>query len=119
LPEKELKNLINKQIVTDATPLEEPKNPDTAAVFKLYELIASPSQVAEMRQKLEMGGYGWGHAKKDLLDAILERFAEERKKYDYFMQNPGEVEEELQKGALKARETARAVLGRVRSNLGF
>jgi hypothetical protein len=35
------------------------------------------------------------------------------------MQNPGEVEEELQKGALKARETARAVLGRVRSNLGF
>jgi tryptophanyl-tRNA synthetase len=66
-----------------------------------------------------MGGYGWGHAKKDLLDAILERFAEERKKYDYFMQNPGEVEEELKKGALKARETARAVLGRVRSNLGF
>lgn len=119
LPEKELKNVINKQILTDASSLEDSKNPDTAAVYNIYKLIADTDQSQEMRNKLLAGGYGWGHAKKDLLDAVLSRFADERLKYDHYMQNPAIVEEELKKGAEKAQKIASVVMHRVREKIGY
>jgi tryptophanyl-tRNA synthetase len=61
LPEKDLLKVI-KTIITDATPLEEPKNPDTCNVFKLYSLIAEPIQISEMHNNYTKGGYGYGHA---------------------------------------------------------
>jgi tryptophanyl-tRNA synthetase len=73
LPEKELDKQI-KRIVTDATPLEEPKNPDTCIVFKLYSFLADESQIAAMREKYIAGGYGYGHAKKDFLELILSKY---------------------------------------------
>ena len=118
LPEKELKKQV-MSIVTDSTPLEDPKNPDTCHVFALYKLLATPGQVAEMRSLYTAGGYGYGHAKKALLELILERFAEERKAYDYWMSHPNELESALQAGAQKAAATGNAVLKRFRTALGF
>lgn len=117
--EKELKKAINKQIVTDATPLEDPKDPDSNPIVKLFSLISSEAATNELIDKLKAGGYGWGHAKKDLLEALVNGFAQERERYNYYMENPSEVEAELQKGAEKAREIARAVLDRVRNKLGY
>lgn len=119
LPEKQLKKAINKQIITDATPLEEPKDPDSNTVYQLFELIASKEDAQTLREKLQAGGYGWGHAKKDLLGMILQRFEEERSQYDFYMQNPEKIEEELQRGAKKARAVASTVLQRVRQKLGY
>ena len=68
---KALKKYINKNIVTDATPLEDPKEPNGSVVWELYKLVASESDAAGMAEKLRAGGYGWGHAKKDLLDALV------------------------------------------------
>ncbi len=118
LSEKELKKII-MSIVTDATPLEDPKNPDTCNVFALYKLIASDSQVSEMRENYSKGGYGYGHAKTALLELLLEKYKLERETYNYYMSNREELDKKLQLGANKARVIAKATLKRVREKLGF
>jgi tryptophanyl-tRNA synthetase len=119
LSEKELKDVINKKIITDATPLEEPKDAENSVVYKLFKLIASAEASAELKSKLESGGYGWGHAKKDLFETIVSTYSKERKIYNHYMSHPGELEERLLAGAGKARVTAQNTLSRVRKSLGY
>ena len=116
--QKKLKKQV-MSIVTDSTPLEEPKNPDTCHVFALYKLLASPEQTQEMRTKYQGGNYGYGHAKKELLELILTRFKNERERYQLYMDHPEEMDVLLRKGAEKARVVARQVLARVREKIGF
>lgn len=118
LPKKQLKKQV-MSIVTDSTPLEEPKDPDTCLVFEIYSLLANAGQVKEMREKYLAGGYGYGHAKKELLELILDKFASERESFDHYMSNPEEIEKMLLAGADKVRPVAREVLGRVKGALGF
>ena len=117
--EKSIKKLINKNIITDNTPLEDSKDPNSSTVYKLFQLIASKESSDEMANKLLAGGYGWGHAKKELINEITNRFAPEREKFNHYMNHPKEVEDILQKGALKAKKVANATLNRVRKNLGY
>lgn len=119
LPEKELKDVINKKIITDATAMEDAKDAEGSVVYKLYKFIATAGAANEMKQKLEAGGYGWGHAKKDLLEAILTRFAAERDTFQRYMNDKSELENQLQIGAAKARTVATATLARVREKLGY
>lgn len=119
MDEKALKKELNKKIVTDDTPLEEPKDAEGSTIYKLYKLIASSENASEMKTQLEAGGYGWGHAKKDLLECILHRFSEERKRYSHYMENKKELDEFLSLGAEKARKVAKEVLGRVRKSFGY
>lgn len=118
LPEKELKKQV-MSIVTDSTPLEEPKNPDTCNVFKLFSLVAAPEQVTEMRQKYLAGNYGYGHAKKELLACLVESFAKERELFQHYMSNLPELEAKLQAGEAKARAYAQQKLKTVREKLGY
>ena len=119
LPEKELKDVINKKIATDSTALEDPKDPNANAICALMQLIAGDQPTQELRDKLTAGGYGWGHAKKDLLGAILDRFKNEREQFNHWMSHPEALEEVLQEVAAKARLVAQATLGRVRERLGY
>jgi tryptophanyl-tRNA synthetase len=119
LPEKALKDVINKQIVTDATALEDPKDPGSNAICALTELIGGQEVSGQMKQNLVAGGYGWGHAKKELLGLILDRFSKERSAYSELIQDKTTLNHILLKGAEKARVTAQATLGRVRKNLGY
>ncbi len=118
LPEKQLKKQV-MSIETDSTPLEAPKNPDNCNVFAIYSLVAELEKVEEMRQNYLAGGYGYGHAKKELLQTILEKYAGPREAFDRYMNKPELLEEELAEGAEKARPIAREVLQRVRAALGF
>jgi tryptophanyl-tRNA synthetase len=118
LPEKELKKVV-MAIITDSTPMEDPKNPETDNVFAIYKLIASPEQTEQMRQNYLAGNYGYGHAKKELLDLILLKFSKEREMFNYYMENEAVLEEKLRAGAEKARKIARPVLKMVREKLGF
>lgn len=118
LPENELYKQI-KRIVTDTTPLEEPKNPDTCLVFKLYSLVASNDQIALMREKYLAGGYGYGHAKKEFLEVILDRYKKQREIFNFYMENPEELEKKLKHGEEKAREIASATIKEVRKILKF
>jgi tryptophanyl-tRNA synthetase len=118
LPEKALKKQI-MGIVTDSTPLEEPKNPNICNVFKLYELVASEADIASMRAQYEAGGFGYGHAKKALLETILDTFSDERKKFDDLLAHPQKLDHILAEGAAKAARVADETLSRVRQALGF
>ena len=116
--DKALKKNINK-IVTDSTPLEDPKDPDTCNAFTIYSLLASPDQIEEMRNNYKGGNYGYGHAKKAILDLVKEQFEEQRATYFELMDNTAKIEEELAKGAEKARKTASKTLERLRNKLGM
>lgn len=118
LPEKELKKNVNS-IITDSTPLEEPKDPDTCNVFKLFALVADESQTAELRNKYLEGNFGYGHAKKEFLDLILSKYSEERKAFNYYMENTAELEQKLAQGEARAKEASREILQKVRKALGF
>jgi tryptophanyl-tRNA synthetase len=118
LPEKKLRKQIMK-IETDSTPMEEPKNPDTCNLFSLYKLIASDDQVIKMHSNYEGGNYGYGHAKQDFFELLLDRFSKERERYDYFMNNLNEIDTVLSVGAEKAMIIANTVLSRVRSKIGY
>ncbi|MFY7730674.1 MAG: tryptophan--tRNA ligase [Flavobacterium sp.] len=108
-----------KLIKTDATPLEDPKNPDTDNVFAIYKLLATPEQTEAMRANYLAGNYGYGHAKQALFELICEKFKTVREKYAYYMANLNELDAELSKGAEKAATQANSVLARVREKLGF
>ena len=113
---------LRKQIMsieTDSTPLEEPKNPDTCNCFTLYKLLASSAQIEKMRANYEGGNYGYGHSKQELFELIVEKFATEREKYNYYINNLEEVDALLLKGAEKASKVANGVLQRVRTKLGY
>jgi len=118
LPKNQLKKQINS-IETDSTPLEEPKNPDTCNAFAIYKLLATQSQIEEMRQNYLSGGYGYGHAKKAILELILDKYETERERFDYYMTHKNELDKVLKEGAEKARIVANDVLGRVRFKLGL
>ncbi len=118
LPEKELKKVI-LSIQTDSTPLEEPKNPDTCIVFKLFSLLASHEQILSLKNKYLAGGFGYGHAKNELLSLILDIYKDERLKFNQIILDESYLQRELEKGALKANTIAEVVIKRVKSKLGF
>ncbi len=118
LPENELKK-VTKKILSDSKALEEPKDPDSDVTFKLFSLIASESEIAEMRSNYTNGGYGYGHAKQALLACILEKFDEPRRIFNYYMENNEELESILVAGEEKARSVAQHTIGKVRNVLGF
>lgn len=108
-----------KTIQTDSKPLEEPKNTDTCNVFKLYQLLGTPEQIATMRANYEGGNYGYGHAKQALYDLIVVKFEKERALYNHYINHLEEVDQLLLAGAKKASAVADVVLKRVREKLGF
>lgn len=116
--EKTLKKQI-MGIISDSKSLEDPKDPSTDATFALYKLIASQEQIEEMSAHYLAGNYGYGHAKKALLELVLETYKTPRSQYDYLMQHTDELEAQLLIGAQKAREKASEVLARVRSTIGL
>ncbi len=118
LPEKKLRKQV-MTILSDSKGLEEPKDPDTCNIFAIYKLIASDEQIAKMRQNYLGGNYGYGHAKQELYELILEKYAAERTLFNEYMENPERIEEKLLQGAAKAKPVAQEVLKRVKRKLGF
>jgi tryptophanyl-tRNA synthetase len=117
-PEKELKKEV-MGIVTDSTPMEEPKDPEANTVYQLFKLVAPTEAVADMAAKFQAGNYGYGHAKKELLAALLDGFRQERETFDRLMADREAIDAELAKGAAKACAVARGVLDRVRERCGY
>ena len=118
LPEKELKKVV-MSIVTDSKGLEEPKDPETDNVFKLYRLLGSEKQTEELRQNYIKGGFGYGHAKTALLELILDTYKEQRITFDKLMADTSVLEKELAIGEAKASKMANEKLKQVREVIGF
>lgn len=118
LPEKQLKKQI-MSIQTDSTPLESPKDYKNCNVHKIFKLIAERDHTEIVENKYKQGGYGYGHAKSELYELILNKFKIQRQKYSSLMSNKKEIDDVLCKGASKALITASDVLRRVKTKLGY
>jgi|SRR5690554_2624332 len=118
LSDKELRKQVMK-IETDSTPMEDPKDPETCNVFKLFKLLASPIQINELAKQYRGGNFGYGHAKQALYELLIENFKEQREKFNYYINNTDEIDDILSDGAAKAREVAHKTLYRIRRELGY
>lgn len=114
----ELKKKV-MSIVTDSTPLEEPKNPETDNVFALIKLFADREKAEEIAAKYRAGGYGYGHAKKELLGMITDYFAEARERRKELAQDMDFVRDVLREGGKKGREKAESYMVKVRDAVGL
>ena len=118
LPNNKLKKQI-MSIKTDSLSVESPKNPDACNVFKLYSLIGKEKDVIQMKEKYKNGGYGYGEAKKELFELIIQTYSTQREKYNYLMDNKNEMDQILKEGSKKAKKVADQVIKRVKSKLGI
>jgi len=117
-PEAELKKQV-MGIVTDSTGVEEPKDPDKCNVFTLYKLLASKSETNKLAEKYKKGGFGYGDAKKLLLEKILSHFKEARTRYEELFPQKDKVYKALEEGANRAKEMARKTLDVVKEKVGY
>ncbi len=117
--EKALRKLINKKVVTDATPLEAPKPTEGSIILALYKLFADGEQYNSMVAAHHAGGVGYGQFKKDLFECYWEYFRAARERRDWILAHPEYVDDVLNTGATRAREEAGKVLSRVRTAVGL
>ena len=118
LPEKQLRKQVMK-IVTDDKSLEEPKDPDNSIIIDLYGLIGPEEQTNSLKDKYRAGNFGYGHAKQELFELIMDTFSNQRSEFNRYMADKGLMDEVLQKGAEKAAVVANETLLRVRDKLGY
>jgi len=117
-PEKSITKKVMK-IVTDSTPVEEPKDPDKCNVFALLKLFASAEELKQWEEKYRKGGMGYGEAKKRLAELVVEFFRPYREKRTDLEQNIEQVKELLAKGAERAAAVARKTLAEARQVTGL
>ncbi|QQR90947.1 MAG: tryptophan--tRNA ligase [Myxococcales bacterium] len=117
-PAKELKQVIMK-IKTGSESLEDAKVAEGSTVFELYRAVASSEQQQIMKDKLNAGGYGWGHAKQDLHLALEAELGPKREHFLSIRKNEKELEETLKKGAKRACAIADKTMQRVRKAVGI
>ena len=116
-PKKQLKKAV-MGIVTDPTPVEEPKD-TTTPVFQLWSLFANADEKREMFARAEAGGLGYGDVKKALLEKILDHFGEMREKREALAQRPDDLEDILREGVARARALGQPVLEAARAAAGI
>ncbi|OEU46281.1 MAG: tryptophan--tRNA ligase [Desulfobulbaceae bacterium S3730MH12] len=115
---KQLKKTV-MAIKTDATPVEDPKDPDNCNLFTIMELFALPSRMEEIRDLYVNGGAAYGYLKLELLDLLNDKFGDARRKKAEFLADPEMLRAILAKGAEKAREKAVVTLDLVRDRVGL
>jgi len=116
--EKEMRTLV-MSIVTDSTPVEAPKDPSRSTIFQLYSLFATKNEIAEMRERFQKGGTGYGDFKKELFQKLWQYFAPMRKRREEILADKSYVDSVLIRGARRANEVANQVMQRVRSAVGL
>ncbi len=117
-PEASVKKKIMK-IVTDSTPVEEPKDPEKCNVFALLRLVASAEELKQWEDKYRAGGLGYGQAKKRLVELVIDYFKPFRHKRAELEQNIDYVKKILAEGAGRARAVAAGTLEKARRAVGL
>ncbi|HNZ54767.1 MAG TPA: tryptophan--tRNA ligase [bacterium] len=106
-------------ILSDSTPLEAPKDPAKCHIYNIFKLFVTKERSNEMAEKLLAGGYGYGHAKKELLEAVHTFFDPMRKKRAELAGNMDFVEKVLKEGSEKARTVAIETIKEVKKVTGL
>jgi len=106
-------------IVTDSKTMEEPKEPEGNSIYELYKLFATPEEVAAMAASFRAGNYGYGHAKKALLEAYHRLFDPFRERREQLAKDPDALEDILRDGAKRASAVAAVQMEKVRKAVGL
>jgi tryptophanyl-tRNA synthetase len=117
-PEKATRKRI-MSIVTDSTPVEEPKPTEGSPLYQLLRLLAPAEDRDRVDRAFAEGGVGYGDLKKRLFSYFMETFGEARKRYEVYEKDPAQIEAVLQQGAARARETAARLMENVRRAVGL
>ncbi len=116
--QKELKKQTGK-IVTDSTPLEEPKEWENCNIYKLCKLFMENEELLELQERYKSGKEGYGHFKATLKDKIWDYFSQAREKREYYLSHKDEVRDILNEGAKKARTIATKKMQIIREKVGI
>ncbi|MEO7165647.1 MAG: tryptophan--tRNA ligase [Spartobacteria bacterium] len=116
--EKEMRKRV-MSIVTDSTPVEEPKNPVTSSILQLFSLVGTTEETATMRAAFAKGGTGYGDFKKQLFGKLWEFFAPMRARREEILAQPDYIDAVLAEGAERANRIADEVMARVRRAVGL
>lgn len=106
-------------LITDSTPVEEPKATENSTILGLYKLVAPPADYDQMVADFRAGGFGYGDFKKRLFGAVWEYFTPMRQRRAEILADPGFVEAVLRDSAEKANAIANGVMARVRKAVGL
>jgi tryptophanyl-tRNA synthetase len=117
-PDKETKKRI-MTMKTDSTAVEAPKPTEGNALYDLLEVMATPSDFAELDRSWRAGGQGYGVYKQKLLDCFHATFDAARARRTELLADPGEVERILADGAARARALAAPTIDAVRRATGL
>jgi len=116
--EKEMRKRV-MSIVTDSAAMDAPKDPEQSTIFKLYSLVASKDEIADMREQFVKGATGYGDFKKQLFDKLWQYFAPMRKRREEILNDKSYIDDVLAHGAKRANEIAKQVMKRVREAVGL
>lgn len=116
--EKKIRKKI-MSIVTDSTPMEDPKDPDKCHIFSLYKLFATEQQQHDLRERYLAGGMGYGHAKQALFEIYQDYFRQARERRAELEQNLDYVEQVLADGAERAKAIAVEMMTDIRQRVGL
>jgi len=114
---KRLRKQIMK-IKTNSLGPEEPKDPATCTLFSIYKAFATKEQTKELEKRYQEG-IAWGEMKQELFEYINEILKDPRQNYSELIKNPGDIEQILEKGAIKAREFSVPFLEKIRKTIGI
>src|SRR6266404_8513394 len=116
--EKETRKRV-MSIVTDSTPVEARKDPARSTIFQLYSLFATKNEIAEMGERFQKGGTGYGDFKKELFEKLWQYFAPMRKRREEILADKSYIDNVLSRGARRANEIVDQVMQRVRAAIGL
>ena len=117
LDSKALQKLVRK-IKTDSIPVDEPKNHENCLIFEIFKHFASETEIQDLQERYTKG-IGWGEAKDILFEKLEDHFKDKKPIYDYYIQQPLEMEKILQRGCKKARKEAQTFLKEIKKSIGF
>lgn len=120
LPEKTLRKTVMK-IVSDSTPMEDAKDPETDTTFKIFRAIAGADdpRTQDLAAKYRAGNFGYGHAKQALFELLLDHFGSARARREKLLQDPGYIDQVLQQGAASANDVLQTITQRARVAVGL
>ena len=116
--ERTLKRKV-MSIVTDSTPVDEPKNPETCNLFQVFRHFAPEDRVEEVRSLYLQGGAAYGTIKKELVGVLWDFFRDNREERARLLDDPGHIRDVLAAGAAKARAIAAGTIDDVRRKVGL
>jgi tryptophanyl-tRNA synthetase len=108
-----------RRIVTDSTPPEQSKDPDTCTLVALLRAFADPGTVATVEERYRTGGIGYGEVKARLTEAIDGHVTPMRNRYQRLLADAAGLEARLADGEQRARRRSEETLARTMLAVGL